>query len=287
MTLTRLCIAVLLAMALIILPAVANQVVNGDFETGTIVGWTTDWGNVSVTAPAAYNSTYGANLSSLRDDDYTRIYQEEIDFDDAAYKLSFALNITGPTVYPLFRVMAQPFDGDAEFVYSRSTKTTGWEIIEIDSSAYTGNYTIQFDVESQDQNATYAYVDNIMTDPRYVTAAFTSDKTTGPALLNVQFTDNSVNNPTAWVWNFTNSSTTGGNGTPFTFSTAKNPLVSLGPGNYSIALNASNIHWANTSPGPYWVNVSASDGGTTLIIIILNYIHQLLGYLPAALVTGG
>lgn len=86
-------------------------------------------------------------------------------------------------------------------------------------------------------------------------ASFTSNVTSGTAPLAVGFTDTSTNSPDAWNWSLNNVT---GNNTAIWWSTLQNPEISLGVGNWSFALNASNAYGYNITPGDYWVNVSTS-----------------------------
>ena len=84
-------------------------------------------------------------------------------------------------------------------------------------------------------------------------ASFTSDQTSGTEPLPVLLTDTSTNTPTAWNYSFNNVT---GNNTVVWFSTAQNPVITLGVGNFSFALNASNAYGYNLSTQITWVNVS-------------------------------
>nr|WP_321508492.1 IPT/TIG domain-containing protein [uncultured Methanoregula sp.] len=93
-------------------------------------------------------------------------------------------------------------------------------------------------------------------------AGFSATPTSGSAPISVQFMDTSSNTPTGWQWNATNVV---GNNTPFTFSTAQNPLSVFGAGNYSIKLNATNSFGSNVSGQVTFVNVSGSTLTITAI----------------------
>ena len=91
-------------------------------------------------------------------------------------------------------------------------------------------------------------------------ASFTKNQTAGVAPLPVGFTDTSTNTPDEWHW-WVNNVT--GNDTPYEFASTQNPSITLGVGNWSFALNASNAYGWNITPGYDWVNVSAEAGDTT------------------------
>jgi PKD repeat protein len=71
------------------------------------------------------------------------------------------------------------------------------------------------------------------------------------------FSDMSTNTPTSWNWTFTNVSP--GNGTQIGFSTSVAPSLTLGVGNWSIKLNASNVGGYNITP-PRYIRVLSPGG---------------------------
>lgn len=102
-------------------------------------------------------------------------------------------------------------------------------------------------------------------------ASFTKNQTAGTAPLPVGFTDTSTNTPTAWNWSFNNVT---GNNTEIWWSTDQNPAITLGTGNWTFALNASNTNGYNITPGLAWVNVSAAPEGCGLLCKFIRYFWQ-------------
>lgn len=88
-------------------------------------------------------------------------------------------------------------------------------------------------------------------------ASFTPiGETTGIDSKYVQFNDASSNTPTSWNWYYTGISV--GNNTKTQFSTVQNATGTFGVGNFSIALNATNLAGTGMSAQSTWVNVSAT-----------------------------
>lgn len=98
-------------------------------------------------------------------------------------------------------------------------------------------------------------------------ANFTANVTSGTAPLAVAFTDSSTDVSTAWNWSLNNVT---GNNTVIWWSTDQNPEISLGVGNWSFALNASSTIGHNTTPGDYWINVSAAAAPAPLASLTTN-----------------
>jgi PKD repeat protein len=133
---------------------------------------------------------------------------------------------------------------------------------QVQNASYTfglGNWSIKL-------NASNAYGYNITPGTYYInvsaavtgaapTANFTSNVTSGTAPTPVQFNDTSNNTPTGWNWSFRNVT---GNNTEVWFSQVQNASYTFGLGNWSIKLNASNAYGYNTTPGTYFINVSAA-----------------------------
>ena len=119
-----------------------------------------------------------------------------------------------------------------------------------------GSYTVTLQASNIGGSNTTTRLNYIVASPALAPVAdFLTNVSAGTSLVAVQFTDNSSYSPSSWVWIFTNVT---GNNTPVTFSTARNPVLVLGGGNFSISLNASNSFGSNTTPQfRHWVNVSA------------------------------
>jgi PKD repeat protein len=84
-------------------------------------------------------------------------------------------------------------------------------------------------------------------------ASFTKQNTAGYGQSLVSFTSTGTN-ITAWNWSFNNVT---GNNTVIYWSTLQNPTIKVGPGNWSFAVNMSNVAAYNISAPSVWVNVSA------------------------------
>ena len=122
-------------------------------------------------------------------------------------------------------------------------------------------------------------------------ASFTANTTSGVPPLPVLFTDTSTNSPTSWSWGAKNL--TPGNNTWFQFSTVQNPVLTLGSGNWSINLTATNIYGSSTSSQTTWVNVSylttvptatfttsATSGVPPYLIVFNSTTDNVVGGLP-------
>ena len=87
------------------------------------------------------------------------------------------------------------------------------------------------------------------------TANFTSDTQTVDVGGTVNFVDTSTDNPTSWLWSFAG-------GTPSS-SVAQNPAVVYNtPGQYQVALEASNAYGSDTKTVPNYITVNAPIGAT-------------------------
>lgn len=87
------------------------------------------------------------------------------------------------------------------------------------------------------------------------TANFTSDTQTVEVGGTVNFLDTSTDTPTSWLWSFAG-------GTPSS-SVAQNPAVVYNtPGQYQVALEASNAYGSDTKTVPNYITVNAPVGAT-------------------------
>lgn len=281
-------VTLLLAAAALVMmaaPAAANAIADGDFESGGLTGGWSAEANVTVATGDAFNGTYAVNVTSLAAGDPLSITYDGVNFSGATHNLSFALKITGASSTPSVRFSAAPYEGEWTELYSTTTKTDAWQVVEVDTDSFTGLYSIIWEIEPTGGNPSIVLIDSVTTDAGAYVASFVTNVSSGTEPLAVLFTDTSTTGLTAKNWSFTN--VTPGNNTPVYFSTDTNPVHVFGAGNYGILLNASNATGYNITPSYKWVNVTAAAPGSNLIIIILNYIQQVLGYLPAHLLTGG
>ncbi len=84
-------------------------------------------------------------------------------------------------------------------------------------------------------------------------ASFTQNVTSGLSPTVVQLTDTSTGSPTTWSYGAKNTT---GNDSWVLVASTQNPILSLGFGNWSLNLTASNSYGSNISTQISWVNVS-------------------------------
>jgi PKD repeat protein len=108
---------------------------------------------------------------------------------------------------------------------------------------YTVNLTVTNSTTGSDTRTKYDYITVYPPPP---VANFTANVTSGQLPLAVAFTDTSTNSPTQWAWDFGDGSN----------STAQSPVhVYSTPGNYTVALNATNAGGSNTIIKPGYITV--------------------------------
>ena len=134
--------------------------------------------------------------------------------------------------------------------------STASSIAQNPSHVYTlgGNYTVTLvaNTTTSTNTSIKIFYINVSSAP---VASFTSNATSGYPPRAIQFNDTSGYLPTSWNWSFQNVT---GNNTAVWFSQSQNPVYTFGVGNWLIRLTANNTYGANTTPGSYFVNISAS-----------------------------
>lgn len=164
-------LAVLLLLAA---PAAANAVADGDFESGALSeGWSAE-ANVTVVTGDVYNGTYAVDITSLGSGDPLTLTYDGVNFSGAAHNLSFAIKITGASSTPYVKFSAAPFEGEWSELYSTTTKTDAWQIVEVDTDSFTGLYSIIWEVEPTGSSPSIVLIDSVTTDQGAYVASFTA-----------------------------------------------------------------------------------------------------------------
>jgi PKD repeat protein len=122
-----------------------------------------------------------------------------------------------------------------------------------------GNYTVTLIVSNiygSDTHVEIGYINVTIAPVTPPVASFNVNATTGTDPTAIQFTDTSSNSPDQWNWSFRNVT---GNNTEVWFSQVQNPVYTLGVGNWSIVLNASNSGGSDISSQVTFINVTAAQ----------------------------
>ncbi len=239
----------------------SERIVNGNFETCEIAGWTVDpkrgedyWA-VYVEPYPEETDPCRCRLGSMTPNVFMGIWQTVDLTNVSQLTLTAVLNLytfEGDTPY-----FAVHIDGSEVFRLN-----AGWDEsfnIAIDVSGYSGNHVVKIGVNSAytSAGAVLSAISATGPDaPPAPVAAFTAYPVAGDAPLKVLFADESSNIPTSWLWSF-------GDGV---FSAEQNPFHTyLLPGVYDVALTASNAGGSDLKLEHAFVTVSVPPPSAVLL----------------------
>jgi PKD repeat protein len=168
----------------------------------------------------------------------------------------FSPNVTithKPAVIQFFDQSNNTVPGTTEYFWNFTnggTKVDSTDINPLFTYTTNGTFTINHTISSGGV---------VSTKIKDVTIVGDIGSTTPVASFDIVLTDTSTQYPTSWIWSVTNLL---GNNTEVTYSTAQNPILNLGTGNWRINLTATNalgsnttskiVGWNLSSPGVYF-----------------------------------